>query len=177
VTPADEPVLLGPLVVGLGAPDRGDDAVGLAVARSVGVLGLSGVQVTEHEDPTGLIDLWADRDVTVVIDAVVSGQPPGTVHVVETGSDAAALPESAWAGEGRGGTHAFGIAAAVELARALGRLPRRLVIVGVEAAGFDYRTALSVPVAAAVPDAVAQVLAVLHGEDGRSPRVASAPEG
>lgn len=164
MTSGDEAVPRGPLVVGLGSPDRGDDAVGAAVVRAVDALGLPGVQVIEHEDPTGLIDLWDGRDLAVVVDAVVSGGVPGALHVLATGADAAPMTESSWASTGRGGTHAFGIAAAIELARALRRLPRRLVVVGVEAGGFEYGAPLTPPVSAAVRDAVAQVLAELNGE-------------
>jgi hydrogenase maturation protease len=84
---------------------------------------------------------------------VCSGGPPGTVHLLDTG-----------------GTHAFGLAAAVELARALRRLPPRLVVVGVEASTFEYGAPLTAPVAAAVPAAVAQVLAVLEEVSARVPR-------
>jgi hydrogenase maturation protease len=163
VTSRGEHAPTGPLVVGLGSPDRGDDAVGAAVARAVGTLGLPGVQVVEHEDPTGLIDLWTGRDVVVVVDAVVSGGVPGALHVLNTSADDAPLTESSWARTGRGGTHAFGIAAAVELARALRRLPGRLVVVGVEAAGFEYDAPLSPPVADAVAGAAAAVVDTLRG--------------
>jgi hydrogenase maturation protease len=142
------------LVVGLGQCDRGDDAVGVVVARAVDALALAGVDVLVHEDPTALIESWSGRRLAVVVDAVRSGSPAGTLRVLETGAAAAPLPESAWAGTGRGGTHAFGLAAAVELARALGRLPQRLVVVGVEAVAFDYGAPLSPGVAAAVPAAV-----------------------
>jgi hydrogenase maturation protease len=166
--------MTGPLVIGLGTADRGDDAVGGAVARAVArrveAAGLPDVLVVEHEDPTALLDLWVGRDPVVVVDAVCSGGPPGTVHRLETGEGGPRLPERAWAATGRGGTHAFGLAAAVELARALRRLPARLVVVGVEAAGFDYGAPLSVPVAAAVPAAAEQVLSVLEEVSDRVPR-------
>lgn len=149
------------LVVGLGSPDGGDDAVGLWVARAVARLGLPGVVVVEHEDPTGLIGLWDGSDLAVVVDAVRSGAPPGTLLVMAAGPDAPELAEDAWARTGRGGTHAFGLAAAVELARALRRLPRRLVLVGVEVATVDHSTALSAPVAAAVDAGVAAVVDAL----------------
>ena len=87
-----------------------------------------------------------------------SGTPTGAVRVLETGVGGEPLPESAWAGTGRGGTHAFGVAAAVELARALRRLPPRVVLVGVEAAAFDHGAPLTPEVAAAMPDAVDAVL-------------------
>lgn len=146
------------LVVGLGSPDRGDDAVGGHVARAVAALADPGVVVLQHEDPTDLIELWTGRDRVVVVDATRSGAAPGTLRVLDTGAARAPLPEAAWARTGRGGTHAFGLAEAVELARALRRLPARVTVVGVEAASFEPGAALSPAVAAAVPDAVDAVL-------------------
>jgi hydrogenase maturation protease len=150
------------LVIGLGSVDRGDDAVGPEVARAVAAEGLTAVRVIEHEDPTALLDLWTGHDLVVVVDAVCSGGPPGSVHELETGIGAAPMPERSWSATGRGGTHAFGLAAAVELARALHRLPSRLVVMGVEAAGFEYGAPLTASVAAAVPVATARVIAVLE---------------
>jgi hydrogenase maturation protease len=158
------------LVVGLGNPDRGDDAVGAEVARAVADRGLPRVQVVEHEDPTRLLDVWAGHDPVVVVDAVRSGGPPGTVHQLETGDGAPAMPARAWSATGRGGTHAFGLGAAVELARALHRLPDRLVVIGVEADTFEYGAPLSGPVAAAVQPAADRVLAVLAEVSAHVPR-------
>ncbi len=150
-----------PLVIGLGSVDRGDDAIGPVVARVVAAEGPAAARVIEHEDPTALLDLWAGHDVVVVVDAVCSGGPAGSVHELETGIGAAPMPERAWSAIGHGGTHAFGLGAAVELARALHRLPARLVVVGVEAGGFEHGAPLTAPVATAVPVAAAQVIAVL----------------
>lgn len=150
--------VLPTLVVGLGSPDRGDDAVGGHVARAVAALADARLLVLEHEDPTDLVELWTGRSAVVVVDATRSDAAPGTLRVLETGAERAPLPEDAWARTGRGGTHAFGLAAAVELARALRRLPARVTVVGVEAATFEPGAPLSPAVAAAVPDAVAAVL-------------------
>ena len=150
----------GPLVVGLGSPDQGDDAVGLEVARAVEALGLPEVHTAVHEDPTALMHLWEGFDVVVVVDAVMTGRPPGAITVIEVGAGRPQLPPEAWAATGRGGTHAFGLATAVELARVLGRLPGRVTVVGGEAAAFAPGTALSPEVAASVDDAVAIVGAV-----------------
>lgn len=152
-----------PLVVGLGSPDGGDDAVGILVAREVAALGPPGVQVVEHEDPTDLVELWAGRRLAVVVDAVRSGGRPGALVRLETGDGQLPLLDSAWACTGRGGTHAFGLAAAVELSRALHTLPPRLVVIGVEASRFGAGEAMSGPVAAAVGSAVDAVLALVDG--------------
>lgn len=150
-----------PLVVGLGSPDRGDDAVGTVVGRALAARHLPGVDVVAHEDPTDLVELWSGRELALVVDAVLSGAEPGTVVVVETGAAGEPLPASAWGRTGRGGTHAFGLASAVELARALHRLPSRVVLVGVEVESLDHGAPLSDPVEAAVPAALHAVLAVL----------------
>ena len=161
------------LVVGLGSPDRGDDAVGPEVARQVAAL-VSGVQVVEREDPTSLIELWGDRDLAIVADAVRSNGFPGALMIVECGVGVAPLTDDAWTHTGRGGTHAFGLAAAVELSRALHRLPQRLVLVGIEADGMAYGAPLSAPVDAAIGPAVQAVLTLL-GEAGVLPSSSHAP--
>jgi hydrogenase maturation protease len=144
----------GVLVVGLGQRDRGDDAAGPAIAARVGELGLPGVRVIEQADPAGLLDAWAGGRLVVVADAVRSGRPPGTVHILH----AAHGPPPAWAG--LAGTHAFGLAEAVELARALGRLPPELVIVGIEAEHFRFGEPMSPPVAGAL-DTAARAVATI----------------
>lgn len=153
------------LVVGLGSPDRGDDAVGPTVARRVAALRLPGIEVVEREDPTALIDLWDGRRLTVVVDAVSSNGEPGTLMIMESGVGSAPLTEDAWTGTGRGGTHAFGLAAAVELSRALNRLPRRLVLIGIEAGGMEHGEPLSAPVGRAVERAVEAVCGFLSEPD------------
>lgn len=138
------------LVVGLGNPDRGDDAVGPIVVSGIAGLGLPRVDVLAHEDPTGLIETWSRYTGVVVVDAVHTGAAPGTVVTLEAGAGSGVLADRAWARTGRGGTHAFGLAAAIELARALGMVPERLVLVGVEAAQVDHGAGLSPQVLAAL---------------------------
>ncbi len=149
------------LVIGLGRQDRGDDAVGPEVARRVAALGLPDVRVLEREDPADLLDAWQGHDVVVLVDAVRSGAPPGTLHVLDAGAATDVLGSGAWAATGRGGTHALGVGQVVGLARALGRLPDRLVLIGVEAEGFDHGAPLSTRTRDAVPDAAAAVVSAL----------------
>jgi hydrogenase maturation protease len=144
-----------PLVVGLGNRDRGDDAVGLLVGRRMAGDLLPGVEVVEQVDPVDLVLGWGEHAWAVVSDAVVSGAPPGTVIVAEIGDTG---PGSrTWARLGLGGTHAFGLAEAVELSRSLGRLPARVTLVGVEAADVTPGAGLSPEVARAVPEAVERI--------------------
>lgn len=145
------------LVVGLGHPDRGDDGVGRAVAHAVRALGVAGVDVVEHDDPIGLLDLWPDYAHVVVVDAVRSGDPAGTVRVHDLLT--ASLPVASGTS-----SHAFDLAGTVELARSLDRLPSKLVLVGVEGASFALGEMLSPAVRAALDEAVDTVLAALTSD-------------
>ncbi len=148
------------LVIGLGNPDRGDDAVGVQVAREVAAE-RNGVNVLEFDDPSEALDAWDPEDTVIVTDAITSGGVPGDIHVID--AVAQTLSTGSWAA---GGTHALGLAAVVELARSLGQLPRRLVVVGVEAAQFAHGTPLSEAVAAAVPAATVAVLDAIDDPEG-----------
>ncbi|HOU91110.1 MAG TPA: hydrogenase maturation protease [Polyangiaceae bacterium] len=117
------------LVVGLGDPMAGDDAVGPVIATGIGSLALDGVDVLVRADPAGLLDVWLGYRRVVVVHAVPTGTVPGVVSTAELGAGAAGRCDGAWAG--RGGAASFGISAAVELSRAMGRLPEQLLLVGV----------------------------------------------
>jgi hydrogenase maturation protease len=132
-------------VVGIGNQLRGDDAVGLHVARRLrGALPVS-VEVVEHQgEPTGLMDSWEGAEAVWLVDAVSSGAKPGTVHRLDVSEGE--LPSQLF----RASTHHIGLAEVVELARALRRLPRRVVVYGVEGARFDARQGLTSDVEAAV---------------------------
>jgi hydrogenase maturation protease len=119
------------------------------------------VEVLEREgEPTSLIAGWEGAGALWLVDAVASGAPPGTVHRFEAG--AAPLPAELVGGS----THLLGLGEALELARALGRLPSRTVVYGIEGERFDAGEALTEAVARAV-DQVADAIAA---EVGCGPR-------
>lgn len=155
-------------VIGLGNRWRGDDAAGLEVApalrsfvgdarsaaASAGIHGRA--RVVEFEgDPAALIDRWRRTDDVVLVDAVVSGSPPGAVHRLDASDDP--LP-SAFA---RSSTHVFSVAEAIELARALDRMPRRLRIYGIEGEDFGHGTPLMPAIRQAVDVVVGELRAQL----------------
>jgi hydrogenase maturation protease len=148
------------LVIGIGNPDRGDDAVGVQVARQVADERLD-VLALEFDDPSEALDAWAPEDTVVVTDAIRSGGEPGDIHVIDVLGQK--LPAGNWSA---GGTHALGLPAVVELARTLDLLPRRLVVVGVEAAQFGHGTPMSDAVLAAVPAAVDAVCTAIDAGKG-----------
>ena len=147
------------IVIGIGNPDRGDDAVGVQVARQVASERLD-VVVLECDDPSEALDAWEPEDTVVVTDAISSGGRPGDIHVVDVFEQK--LPAGKWSAAG---THAFGLAAVVELARSLDLLPNRLVVVGVEAGQFDDGAPMSQAVQAAVPAAADAVFTAIDAEE------------
>jgi len=148
------------IVIGIGNPDRGDDAVGIQVARQVAVERVN-VLTLEFDDPSEALDAWEPEDTVIVTDAINSGGAPGDIHVVDV--EEQKLPAGNWSA---GGTHALGLAAVVELARSLDQLPRRLVVVGVEAGQFDQGAPMSDAVLDAVPAAIDAVLTVIDATEG-----------
>lgn len=145
------------LIIGLGNEYRRDDAVGLVVARRLREAAPEPVQVVEESgEGAGLIESWQGADTVILIDAVHSGAKPGTVHRID--AHARPIAKKFF----RFSTHAFGVAEAVELARALGRLPPRLIVYGVEGKSFEAGVGLSPEVEVAAREVVERVLVELR---------------
>jgi hydrogenase maturation protease len=135
------------LVIAVGNVFRGDDGAGPQVAARVRTLDLPRVTVVDALGDVGLIDLWTGHDHVILLDAVRSGAAPGTV--IRRDLLAAPLPRE-WF---HLSSHQLGIADAVELARTMGRLPPRLVFIGIEGEAFESGVGLSPRVTAALDDA------------------------
>jgi hydrogenase maturation protease len=139
------------VVVGIGNPMRGDDAVGMAVVDRLRMDGCAAELAVSDGDPGELLDLWEGAAGVVIVDAMSTGRPAGTVAVVDAST--VPLPASMRLGS----SHHMGAAEAVELGRVLGRLPGRVVVVGVEGAVFTVGAGMSEAVSDAVPVAAAAV--------------------
>ena len=144
------------VLIGVGNAYREDDGAGLAVIERLRGVVPEGIEIVPCEDePSRLIDAWHGASAAVVVDAVSSGAAPGTLHRFDASE--AAVPSRVF----RSSTHAFGVGEAIELARALGKLPPRIVVYGIEGAAFGGGVSLSPPVEAAVRPATDAVLADL----------------
>ena len=139
----------------LGSPFRGDDAVGPLAAERLRDAGAAVLDCAD--EPTRLLDDWDGLDTLVVVDAVRSGAPAGTLHRVEDGGEP--LPRDLRLAS----THAVGVADALELGRALGRAPRRVVVLGVEGMAFGMGDEMTPAVERALDELVAAALAELEG--------------
>jgi hydrogenase maturation protease len=149
VTHSLKNVVSSVLVIGTGNEQRGDDAAGLLVARAVQSRNLPDVEVRAGDfDPLEMIDLWKSAGSVILIDAMSSGRPPGTIDRFEAHEKA--LPAGRLL---RASTHTMGVPEAIELARTLRQLPERLVVYGIEGKNFD----LGDPVSAEVSLAIAEL--------------------
>jgi hydrogenase maturation protease len=144
-------ILSTTVLVGLGNPVRGNDAVGLRVAAAVERLlaarPVAGVRVaTSTRGGFELIDLLSGADRAIVVDCLEAPDArPGRVRV---------LSLDGLAGCARlVGSHDIGLAAAVELGRLLGvAMPQQVHVIGIEAELDDrIDEGLSPEVAAVVP--------------------------
>ncbi|KPK46959.1 MAG: hydrogenase maturation protease [Dehalococcoidia bacterium SM23_28_2] len=151
------PAKSGTLIIGLGNQYRRDDAVGLTVARYLKEQVPKHVRVLEaSSEGASLMESWKDADAVILIDAVHSGAEPGTLHRLDAHTQPMPSEFSHCS------THAFSAAEAIELARALGQLPPRLVVYGVEGKTFESGLGLSLEVEKAVQKVVERVLGDLR---------------
>lgn len=132
-------------VIGLGNPYRGDDAAGRAcIAELRGRLPVDLELIESDGEPAALLALLGCAREACLIDACASGLPAGTVQRFDAA--AAILPSL----PGATSTHGIGLAEAIELARALGALPRRCVVYAIEGLSYGAGESLSDPVRTAV---------------------------
>lgn len=125
----------GVLIIGIGNRLRGDDALGPLASD---ILREEGFNAIEHSgEPAGLIELWKEAGHVILIDAVFSGDAPGTVHHFDLTEEK--LP----ACFARPSSHAVGVAEAVEFSRVLGKLPEKIEFFGVEGESYGYNEAMA----------------------------------
>jgi hydrogenase maturation protease len=147
------------LVIAIGNEFRCDDSAGLIAARRLRELRSDLTIIENRGDCAALLDLWDGADTVILLDAVQSGAPPGSIHrfgAAQNFTPSAALHTC---------SHNFEVVQAIDLARALGRLPRRVIVYGIEGERFDEGTELSAP----VQRAVEQLTAELAGAEALSP--------
>lgn len=150
------------VVVGLGNSYRGDDAVGPLVAELFAGVNCGVRDVGPLEEPLDLLGRFDGADLAIVIDAVRSGAPIGNVRVLDV--DVAHSDVDGPAEPAVTSTHGIGLVGVLRLARAVGRAPRRLVVVAIEGEAFELGSAMSAAVRAAVPEALLAVTTLIERE-------------
>lgn len=151
-------------MIGVGNPYRGDDGVGPAVLDLLARRGMpAGVLVESTGDTAALIEAWDGARLAIVVDAV-RAEParPGRVHRV--------VARGVLSGQPAASSHGLGLGEAVELARAIGRLPATLVLYAIEIGELTYGAELSAPVGAAAQRVARHIAAGTFGTADRGRR-------
>lgn len=140
------------LVIGVGNVYRGDDGAGPAVIALLREEELPGVRLLECDgDCSALLDAWHEAGTVLLIDAVSSGAPPGTIYRFD--ALARPLPRQV----SFQSTHAFGVVEALALGRTLCQLPANLIIYAIEGKTFATGIGFSPEVESAVQEVAQQV--------------------
>jgi hydrogenase maturation protease len=145
-------------VIGLGNPLLTDDGVGLVLLERLRRDGWLDVEMVDGGTwGLSLLPVLADCDRVLVLDAVRSGNEPGTV-VQGSGDDVPRLYRFPLS------PHQIDLSEVMAAAELTGGLPETVWVIGVEPASTDGPCLdLSVPVAQAVPVALDSARAVLSG--------------
>ena len=140
------------VIIGIGNEYRHDDAAGLVVARRLKEHVPVTCEVYEQMgEGTALMQRWKDAARVIVIDAVRSGSPSGTIHYFDANQHP--VPAATF----RDSTHAFGLIEAIALSRTLSELPSHLMVYGIEGENFEAGTGLSAGVLNGIHKLVDQI--------------------
>ena len=157
------------ILVGLGHEMHGDDEIGLEVVRRwseehAGDFSEMEIQTRILESPgINLLGTIAGLDAAILVAAIRSGAPQGTVQILKdqglTAFEGSSRKKIRW-----------GAAETLSLGRQLAPedLPEKLVLIGIEGAAFGLGEGLSPAVRAAIPEALTaldHVLEEIVGKD------------
>lgn len=137
------------LVIGMGSA-HGDDQAGWKLASMLQAAPPAGATVAAVSDPSALLNRLGDCDRLIVVDAMRTGAPPGTVGRW-TWPDAGLEQKL-----GRS-SHGVGVGSVLSLAERLGLLPAEVILLGIEAENIQPGAALSPVIADALPQLCARV--------------------
>jgi hydrogenase maturation protease len=141
------------LVIGIGNEYRSDDAAGLLACRLLKAKELQDTLIIESNgDGVALMEAWETPRRVFLIDTVSSGAKAGTIHRFDVLTQPIPTQLSLQS------SHAFGVAEAIGLARALHQLPAHLIIYGIEGKNFTAGTSLSQEVESSVQEVVGQMM-------------------
>ena len=147
-----------PLLICIGNDYRGDDGVGLYIGRHAKIKGLN-VQVIENSgDGIAMMDTWKERGTVILVDAVYSGHPAGTIFrfdALNSSFPENMLPVS---------THDVGIAECISLSDSLDLLPKKMIFYGIGGENFGQGKHLSAVVRKAADAVVGKIAEELANE-------------
>lgn len=137
------------LILGIGNKFRSDDGAGVVAAEKVKQLGMDkfDVKILDGEG-TEIMEAWKDYDDVIIIDAVQKNGSAGKIHEINAND---MVLESDFFNYS---SHAFGLAEAINVAKVINKLPKFLIVYGIEGAHFQFDTKLTAKVEKAVNETV-----------------------
>jgi hydrogenase maturation protease len=145
-------------IIGCGNPNRMDDAAGVLVAERLRDMGIPAE--IQSGGAFELVESWDADDDVVLVDAVSTGSPLGTVHLWQGTPPKVPIHSQL-------SSHGFGVGEAINLALLVGRLPKRLCVYGIEGAKFGYGEAVSPEVLNSVERVARQILVTVDDKLAR----------
>ena len=147
------------VIIGIGSPFH-DDRLGWEVIQllqqqpSLQRYSVQQLQILCVDRPGfHLLELMHDAEMVFLIDAVQSSSVPGTIHCFEQG-DLQAMSSGY-------SSHALGVAEVITLGEVLNRLPRRVVLYGIEVGEQAFQFTPSPMITKAIRELVQQLLVTI----------------
>jgi hydrogenase maturation protease len=151
-------------IIGCGNLHRMDDAAGVLVAERLRQLGIpADVQPGSAFE---LVESWYKDEDVILVDAVVTGSPVGTVHLWK--GKPLKIPSNPQVS-----SHGFGVAEAINLARILQLLPKTLSVYGIEGKIFGIGETVSPEVRASVEQVAQQIAQAIQQTEAHNLQISS----
>lgn len=145
------------MIIGLGNLLLGDEGIGVHAMRQLEADYRFEPAVRLVDGGTSgldLLPLLKDQQRLLMIDALVSNQPPGSIHVIRNGAIKTALTEKV-------SLHHLGLADLLALAELLDDIPPEIVLIGIVPERTEMELRLSGCLRERLPDLIATTCAVL----------------
>ncbi len=126
------------LILGIGNKFRSDDGAGVAAAEKIKKFGVEkfDVKIIDGEG-TDIMESWKGYDNVIIIDAVQKNGSSGKIYEIN------ACEEELQSDFFNYSSHAFGLAEAINVSRVMNKLPKSLIVYGIEGQHFNFDTKLS----------------------------------
>ncbi|MBS1494309.1 MAG: hydrogenase maturation protease [Bacteroidetes bacterium] len=133
------------LILGIGNRFRSDDGAGVAVAEKIKKFEIDkfDVKIIDGEG-TDIMESWKGYDNVIIIDAVQKNGSFGKIYEIN------ACEEELQSDFFNYSSHAFGLAEAINVSRVINKLPKLLIVYGIEGQHFNFDTKLSAKIEKAV---------------------------
>jgi hydrogenase maturation protease len=151
-------------IIGCGNLHRMDDAAGVLVAERLRELGIPAE--IQSGAAFELVESWYKDEDVILVDAVVTGSPTGTVHHWK--GKPLKVPNNPQVS-----SHGFGVAEAINLARILQLLPKSLSVYGIEGKIFGIGETVSPEVLASVEQVAQQIAEAIQQTEAHSLQISS----